>query len=246
MKMESSTAAVCSFHKCGSNWFRGVFWHVSEQLSYDYIPTPAGQGMITKPIQRNGNPIYIFPGGNRNTIVEKLGANALETTKFVLCVRSPKDALVSQYFSWRKSHKNNTPVILKYRERLANLSVEKGLELFLTDRQFAFGNQIQKWQDQINMSNNTHIMKYEDLHADFHACLRASLDFMSINYQGLDIDSIQHATSFETITDRKPGEENQESHRRKGIVGDHKNYFTTDLDALFEEQYGAVSKRLGY
>lgn len=243
---ESQQIAICSFHKCGSNWFRAIFWHVADQLGYDYLPTPQGNGMITKPVVRGGNPLHVFPGGAHKNIKEVLGGQALSHSRIVLCVRHPKDALVSQYFSWKISHKNNTPAILKYREKLQDLSVEDGLALFLKDRQFAFGNQFQKWMPLVGSQENIHVMRYEDLHADFHASLKAAVDFLGLDLAKLDLGKIQHETSFETITNRKPGEEKADSHRRKGIPGDHVNHFTPELDRHFEETYGKISSVLGY
>lgn len=239
-------AAIGTFHKCGSGWFRAIFWHVADQLGYDYLPSPQGNGLITKPVVRGGTPLHVFPGGAHKNIKEVLGDQALSHGKIVLCPRHPKDALVSQYFSWKISHKNNTPAILKYREILQDLSVEDGLALFLKDRQFAFGNQFEQWMPVVSNQKNIHVIRYEDLHADFHGSLNSVADFIGLDAAKLDIDKIQHETSFETITSRKPGDEKVDSHRRKGVSGDHKNYFTPELDSLFEETYGSMNDVLGY
>lgn len=45
---------------------------------------------------------------------------------------------------------------------------------------------------------------------------------------------------------RKTGEENPNSHYRKGVAGDWANYFSADHVAAFKERYGDLLVRLGY
>ena len=35
---------VCTFHKCGSNWFRDIFWHIADRTDAGYLPFPARRG----------------------------------------------------------------------------------------------------------------------------------------------------------------------------------------------------------
>jgi hypothetical protein len=45
---------------------------------------------------------------------------------------------------------------------------------------------------------------------------------------------------------RRPGQENQTHHYRKGIAGDWRNYFTPRITAAFKEGYGDLLIQLGY
>lgn len=45
---------------------------------------------------------------------------------------------------------------------------------------------------------------------------------------------------------RKPGQENQQKHYRKGVAGDWHNYFTPRVKDAFKEHYGNLLIQLGY
>jgi len=90
-------------------------------------------------------------------------------------------------------------------------------------------------------------MRFEDLKRDFHGHLSDSLISAGMTLDGLDLQEIERATSFETRSGgRKPGEAKDTSHRRKGIVGDWKNHFDSDLTASYTRQYGELTHQLGY
>lgn len=58
---------------------------------------------------------------------------------------------------------------------------------------------------------------------------------------------IVYRNSFKKKTKgRKPGQESQISHYRKGISGDWKNYFNQDHINTFKEEYGDLLVKLGY
>ena len=63
----------------------------------------------------------------------------------------------------------------------------------------------------------------------------------------LNLLAIVHRNRFEgKAGGRKPGDENRESHYRKGISGDWKNHFTFRIRDRFKEQYGDLLVNLGY
>lgn len=63
----------------------------------------------------------------------------------------------------------------------------------------------------------------------------------------LDILGTVNKKDFRKIAGkRKPGEEDRNSHYRKGIAGDWKNVFTPKHVAYFKEQYQDVLVKLGY
>jgi hypothetical protein len=55
-----------------------------------------------------------------------------------------------------------------------------------------------------------------------------------------------HEHSFESRTQRKPGEENRQSHFRKGVHGDWVNHFDDRLRAGFKERAARLLVDLGY
>jgi hypothetical protein len=61
------------------------------------------------------------------------------------------------------------------------------------------------------------------------------------------LGAILEAHRFEKMTDgRSKGEENPESHYRKGEPGDWKNHFTEAVEESFRDTYGDILSTLGY
>lgn len=61
------------------------------------------------------------------------------------------------------------------------------------------------------------------------------------------LDAIIENHRFEKLTDgRSKGEDDPDSHLRKGEPGDWKNHFTDRVMRAFEDAYGDIAKRLGY
>jgi lipopolysaccharide transport system ATP-binding protein len=52
--------------------------------------------------------------------------------------------------------------------------------------------------------------------------------------------------SFENIAGRNRGQEDVNSHFRKGVAGDWKNYFTPAVKERFKEEFGEVLIQTGY
>lgn len=58
---------------------------------------------------------------------------------------------------------------------------------------------------------------------------------------------IAHENRFEKMASgRKPGEENVNSHFRKGTPGDWKDHFTPKVREKFKQQYADLVAKLGY
>jgi hypothetical protein len=57
---------------------------------------------------------------------------------------------------------------------------------------------------------------------------------------------IMRKRTFESLTGRKRGEENENSHLRKGVPGDWVNHFEPVHIAAFKDRYGYLVEKLGY
>jgi hypothetical protein len=67
---------------------------------------------------------------------------------------------------------------------------------------------------------------YEDLLQDFRGEVRRLLDFVGVSYDDNTIKMMQEKTSFKELSGgRKSGEQDAGSFFRKGVSGDHRNYF---------------------
>lgn len=60
------------------------------------------------------------------------------------------------------------------------------------------------------------------------------------------LESILQKRSFERLTGRRKGQENANSHLRKGVPGDWRNHFDTRLTQDFKDQYNDLILTLGY
>jgi len=60
------------------------------------------------------------------------------------------------------------------------------------------------------------------------------------------VEEIAADRTFEKLTGRKKGQENRNTHLRKGVPGDWKNHFTPEHIRLFKEQYNDLVVSLGY
>lgn len=96
-------------------------------------------------------------------------------------------------------------------------------------------------------ADNVIVVKYEDFSRDAVSALR----FMLLNL-GIEepderlIELTVEKYSFERQTRRKAGEENIQSNKRKGIIGDWKNYFSPKAAELFHKKAGDILMRLDY
>ena len=92
-----------------------------------------------------------------------------------------------------------------------------------------------------------HWVRYEDLHADVSGTLVGILDFLGLDNSPETVRKCVDAGNFKRLSQgRDRGEENTDSHFRKGIVGDWRNHFDNETARIFDEEAGAVLDELGY
>jgi hypothetical protein len=90
-------------------------------------------------------------------------------------------------------------------------------------------------------------IRYEDLHRDtFGEALRL-LEFVGVDANPSSINMCIEASTFERVSGgRCTGDEDRESHFRKGSVGDWKNHFDANASAVFNKYAGEMLHELGY
>jgi len=237
---------ITTFHKCGSNWFRQIFRSVAEDQHGQYLPHSPNTGGINDPVKFGDGPIFnIFPGGHKNTLSGIAEETDFNNPKIVFCVRDPKDALVSQFYSWKYSHKNNNAEIRHYRKLFSTMSPVEGMNLLLTDNKLKFLNQLNCWIGELSAGGHI-LFRYEDLKSDFFKTMRTVLSELGLFLDEETLSQIKQDTAFSRKAKRKPGTEDRHSHYRKGIVGDHRNYFNQELTQLYEDSYGDIARLIGY
>lgn len=90
-------------------------------------------------------------------------------------------------------------------------------------------------------------LRYEDLLADAPTTLATTLERLTGEPADRDrVSSSVERFSMQAQTGRLPGQEDTESHIRKGIVGDWKNHFTRECAEIFHHHAGETLILLGY
>jgi lipopolysaccharide transport system ATP-binding protein len=100
---------------------------------------------------------------------------------------------------------------------------------------------IRSWVD----TSHLHVT-YEQLLDDEQASFERIMEYCGIDATKKRIGEAVRAVSFEQLAQRRRGVEDVNSHQRKGVAGDWRNYFDDDLKERFKDLYGDVLIAGGY
>jgi lipopolysaccharide transport system ATP-binding protein len=162
--------------------------------------------------------------------------------RFVM-IRDLRDTLVSWYFSIKVSHVMPNDETARWRVALRDLDEEAGL-LDTMERWLPLSAAIQEsW-----LTAGEPLLRYEDLlDNDLTILQRVLLDQCRLRVTAEQLRDAVNANRFEKITGgRSRGQENINSHERKGIVGDWRNYFTGRIKREFKDRFGELLIATGY
>ncbi len=175
-----------------------------------------------------------------------------------------------------KVYENTPQVFIEHREKLKSLSLEAGLLAEITGPMKDVFHDMREWNPEeedgiieVKMEDLT-ANPAEEFQRIFEALdipvtseffplwwLRSRCNQYAIRKfgkgvfksQGIDIKSLKWHTerlAFSKLTGRKKGEENTNSHLRKGVAGDWVNYFSPELKQIFNEKQGDLLIKYGY
>lgn len=237
----------CCTQKTASQWFRAVF---DDADFFQYT------GLRTLPFEELGlNHAELQGPFPTKTLVTHLYVDyptyaALPKprkyrTFFIL--RDPRDLVTSWYFSAKISHKPVWP-IPEMRAALEGLDETDGLK-YVIDKVASFGTfEAQRgWVEAATIDPNANVFRYEDFAADNGAFLAQLLNYLQIKMPAAEFEALcdRHAYS-KKAKGRAQGEENVDSHYRKGVAGDWENHFNDEIMAHFRAVTGDTLEVLGY
>lgn len=175
---------------------------------------------------------------------------AAEGIRVILMVRDPRDQLVSRMFHVKRS------VNHVWHERIKDVDNDEALMMCIEgrDKLPSTRDMIALAQTWLNHDTGALCIRYEELLANTEPLFAAVLEHIGIpKIRGL-AEVIVERNSFSRLSmgkriwqaQRKPGQEDANSHFRKGIVGDWRNYLKPAHIERFKELCGQQLIDLGY
>ena len=195
--------------------------------------------------------------------------NQLQSFKGFHVIRDPRDIAVSAYFSHLHTHPTEVwPELLEHRKKLVDIPKDEGLllDIEFSNRLRLDGHNLNLFSSMKNWDySNPHIMevKFEDIIQNSHELFSKVFDFLGLLnkppvgclQQKIVTGNISREILFQNIESnnflnltngRNTGEENRNSHYRKGVVGDWKNHFNEKHKNYFKNNYNGLLVKLGY
>ena len=225
-------------HKCGTVYLYRIFTEICKIKELNFIII---EGSRSVPKTENSF-LFFYNGLYQNHIIQP----ALKNYRGFHIIRDPRDIIVSGYFSHKNSHSTNNiwgeEYLIAHRKWLNDVSKDEGL---MEEIKIGYAlNKISNWNFH---DPNIFEIQFESLVTNPFQVLSQVFNFIQIEIGQGELENIIKKYSFENMTrGRKPGEEDQMHHFRKGTSGDWKNYFTKDHVELFKEKWGNLLIKLGY
>ena len=165
--------------------------------------------------------------------------------KVFVVIRDLRDILVSKYYSLRVSHTITSENIKTNRQKLKDLDKNEGIMHVLRNNMQIDAIIQTSWYP-AHHNNDVLLIKYEDLLKDEYEVFDIIIDYCEIDIERTRLHEIIQYNSFATATGRERGQENVNEHLRKGIAGDWKNHFSSQLKEEFKKRYGKELIITGY
>jgi len=153
--------------------------------------------------------------------------------KFVFIYRDGRDIAVSGWYHMKRQHgEDQAEPLPAYAKRVASIWRND------YEKVIAFA---------ARHPNDCVQVRYEDLHENPVPELVRILDFLGLDNSTDVVMQSLNACNFDKLAGgRQRGQENLQSHFRKGIVGDWRNHFDHETWTIFDAEAGELLATLGY
>ena len=242
---------VFAFPKNGTTWAQELVWCVQNDCNFTeakakiiservpFIELPVIMDVVNDQMKLVPDNYYQILNDIPSPRIFKshlpfclLPSELLDTCKIVLCIRNPKDTIVS-YYHYDK--------LLKHHGYTGDFASH--FDLFMSDTvmyapYFAYVVEAWKRRDHPNLC----VIFYEDMKKDQEAAVRKVAKFLGKELSEEKIKSLVQHLDFKSMKQNKAVNyealiQNPEggSFMRKGQVGDWKNYFTDEMSARVDD-----------
>lgn len=139
---------------------------------------------------------------------------------YVVQYRDFRDMYVSNYFYIRM-----TPWHFRHGD-VVRMDISEFLDMCIEGHLPDYVKVVDAWRDNRNPEHSM-MLRYEDLIADTFGCMQQVRSLFDLPATDEELAKIVEDNSFASLSKgRKQGQENAQSHFRKGVAGDWKNHFT--------------------
>ena len=243
-KQEANGTFHCTFYKCGSQWIRDVLsdpaiavFSQNELIDSGRDVPSAGWPVL----ESAGLASPLYTAGKADWINRP---RPRANDRCLVVLRDPRDLIVSLVMSLAHSH---TPNEITSLLRLPLRNADRGDRIRIGIHLFThWAAQFRSWVGHPAGPGEMRL-DYADLIADEQTQFRRIFAFLNWQVPDEVTTEVVSRHSFQSTSGgRRPGEENEFSHRRKGISGDWENHFTRETGAALEEACPGLLRAGGY
>lgn len=239
-----------SVHKCGSTLMHAMLDAATRRAGIPAVTVPDimfNLGELGNEWQRDPAYLPIFTrqllyyGFRSFPAVLAQPDVALMTRRFVLLVRDPRDALVSQYFSFgrkKSSHavpKENPDAFLKQIEGIR----ETEIDTYVLAEAPHLARKLTEYRSHLNFDLGL-LRRYEDIYFDKRTFLADIFIHFGIDVPPAIIDEVAAAH------DIRPEAEDDSKHIRKGTPGDHREKLAPSTIEKLNDTFREIGSFYGY
>lgn len=217
--------------KAGSQWIREILTRCIPNKKV--TPSFSGDELICR------NTVYAAVYVSKE---EYEGLNPPVDSKYFIVLRDPRDILVSGYYSHKFSHVV-LPGIDGERQELQTMNQDDGMVRTMDSLVQPCVDIAVSW-----VKSGAKWIRYEELLTnDLELLSEALLVDCGLPIKKETLEDAVLSCRFEKFSGgRKPGQEDINSHARKGVAGDWKNQFSPRVKDVFKERFGQALKICGY